>query len=170
MSEEVSTIASVLTVLATERDATAVIEYSIPAFAQAYFAIDANSGQLSLTASLDREEFETFTFSVIANDGETPPRQAAATILITISDTNDNTPAFLLSDYSVSISESTASNTIVLTVEASDNDATSAFNTVAYSFNTTTSLFSIDSASGEVSVLGNDSFYFLFGLSNLLFI
>ena len=116
-------------------------------------------------ASLDREEFKTFTFSVIASDGETPPRQAVSTILITISDTNDNSPTFLLSDYSVSVSESTASNTVILTVKASDNDATSVFNTITYSFNTTTSLFSIHPTSGEVSVSGNDSLYYLLDLS-----
>ena len=82
---------------------------------------------------------------------------------------DDNTPTFLLSDYSVSISESTASNTVILTVKALDNDATIAFNTIAYSFLTATSLFYIDSTSGEVTVSGINSLYLLLNLDQSKF-
>ncbi|KAI6657178.1 protocadherin Fat 4-like [Oopsacas minuta] len=156
--EEVSTIASVLTVSATEVDTTTTISYSIPDFATTYFSINSSTGQLSLIAPLDREEFEIFTFTVLATDGDDPPGQGHASVQITIIDTNDNTPKFLLAVYSVTISETTPSNQIIITVEAADGDATMPFNKINYSFNPDSSLFSIDSMSGEVSVSGSLDF------------
>ena len=119
-----------------------------------YFSLNSNNGQLSLISAFNREELETYTFTIVASDGETPPRQGYSSVQITISDTNDNTPMFLLNEYSVTISESTAINTVIVTVEARDADATVAFNNIQYILVTTTSFFNIDSTTGEVTLVG----------------
>ena len=119
-----------------------------------YFSLNSSNGQLSLISAFNREELETYTFTIVASDGETPPRQGYSSVQITISDTNDNTPMFLLNEYSVTISESTAINTVIVTVEARDADATVAFNNIQYILVTTTSFFNIDSTTGEVTLVG----------------
>ena len=145
-----------MSISATESDASAVILYDIvDPGAKFYFQIDATSGQLSLIQSLDREEFEEFTFTVVATDNENPPRQGFSSVKISINDLNDNTPVFLLSQYAVTISESTALNTLIVTIQATDADATPANNQITYSIATAGVLpFTIDSMTGQVTVSG----------------
>ena len=156
MTEGVNSISSVLTVSASERDSNAVITYSIlDVNARAVFSLDATTGVLSLIASLDREQIATFSFTVVASDSDTPPRQGFSSIQISIDDSNDNTPSFLLSKYSITLSESTSVNTIVLTAAATDGDATSAFNQIQFMFDSQGSApFGINPTSGEISLTG----------------
>ena len=153
IDEGVATIPSILTVLATELDASTTIGYSIvDASVGSYFSLDSGTGQLSLISALDREEFGTYTFTIVASDGETPPRQGYSSVQISITDVNDNIPMFLLSVYSVTIPEATLPNTVIVTVEATDADATLAFSEISYILVTTTTLFALDSTTGEVTV------------------
>ena len=155
IDEEVSSIPSILSITATESDSSAIILYDIvDPGAKFFFQIDPMSGQLSLIHSLDREEFVEFTFTVIASDNESPPRQGFSSVKISINDINDNAPVFLLSQYSVTISESTILNAIIVTIEATDADATPANNQINYSIATSGVPFSINPTTGEVSVSG----------------
>ena len=155
INEEVASLTGILTVVATDLDSSTTIEYSIvDASVLNYFNLSPSTGQLSLISAFDREEFEAYTFTIVASDGETPPRQGYASVQITIIDTNDNTPKFLLNEYSLTVSESTAVNTVIVTVEATDADATPAFNTIQYILVTTSTLFNVDSTTGEVTVIG----------------
>ena len=155
INEETSPINNILTIVATESDSSAAILYDIvDSGAKFYFQINPISGQLSLIHSLDREEFEEFTFTVSASDNENPPRQGFSSVKISIQDINDNYPVFLLNQYTVTISESTPSLTEIVTIRATDADATPAFNQIVYSIATSSVPFSINPTTGQVSVQG----------------
>ena len=147
------TFANVVTIEASSNDSTAVISYDIvdPA-AKFYFSVGLSDGIISLINALDREEFENFTFTVVASDGATLPRKGFSTVKISIDDINDNPPIFLLILYSVTISETTI-GTIIAT-SATDSDATVDFNTIEYGFSDVGFPFSINASTGEISVSG----------------
>ena len=153
VAEGVDSFTNVVTIDASSSDSTAVISYDIvdPA-AKFYFSVGLSDGIISLINPLDREEFEDFTFTVVASDGETLPRKGFSTVKINISDINDNPPIFLLILYSVTISETTIGT--IITTSATDLDATVAFNTVEYGFSDVGFPFSINISTGEVSVSG----------------
>lgn len=58
------------------------------------FAIDEVSGDISTLLPLDREEIGFYNFTLIVQDGGSPPQSAQVSVLITIGDVNDNTPVF----------------------------------------------------------------------------
>ena len=153
MVDEESTMANIVVISAATSDSTVVISYDIvdPA-AKFYFSVVPSDGIISLINPLDREEFEDFTFTVVASDGEAFPRRGFSTVKISITDINDNPPIFLLSLYSVIISEATTG--IIITTSAIDSDATVNFNTIKYGFSDAGFPFSIDVPTGEISVSG----------------
>lgn len=153
VDEEVDALTNIVTILATASDSTAVISYDIvdPA-AKFYFSVGPSDGIISLINPLDKEEVDGFTFSVVASDGEAFPRQGYSTVKITINDINDNPPIFLLSLYSVSISETTTGT--IITTSATDLDATVAFSSIVYGFTDAGFPFSIVASTGAVSVSG----------------
>jgi len=93
------------------------------------FVIDPLFGLLTTRRSFDREQLiadtgtNVITLVVVAGDTGLISRQSRVIVDITISDINDNAPAFDLSVYSVSISENTTVNGTVTVVAAQDPDA-----------------------------------------------
>ncbi|XP_041357970.1 protocadherin-9-like isoform X2 [Gigantopelta aegis] len=72
--------------------------------------------------SLDRETKDFFQVVVTAIDGGNPPKSGSVLINITVTDVNDNEPAFLKSVYNVSIYENRPINSTILQVSAVDQD------------------------------------------------
>ena len=110
--------------------------------------------RLLLLQSLDREEQESYAMRVVASDGGTPPESGTMSILITVTDTNDNNPKFDNDTYEVVIPENTASHTTIIQVHASDPDS-GVNGEIMYSFAEDTlnkygDLFEIDSLTGEI--------------------
>ena len=156
VGENLNPVISILTLFASENDSNAIIQYDIvDSGAKAYFDVNRTSGVLFLINPLDRELFADFTFTVVASDNDFPPRQGFSSVRISITDLNDNSPTFLLREYSVSISESTPVNSEIITVRATDNDATAAFNQIQYGIVSSVVDFSIDPNTGIVTVSGN---------------
>ncbi|KAI6657151.1 Cadherin EGF LAG seven-pass G-type receptor 3-like [Oopsacas minuta] len=159
IEEELSEKANFLKLLAMETDSNAIITYDIvDSGAKYYFNVNPTSGDLSLINPLDREEFEDFTFTVVASDSDSPPRQGFSTVKIIISDINDNPPIFLLSQYSVTISESTTG--VIISITAIDSDATFANSEISYVITDSGLPFAINMVSGEISVSGEFLFVF----------
>ncbi|KAL3878333.1 hypothetical protein ACJMK2_030696, partial [Sinanodonta woodiana] len=75
------------------------------------------------TATLDREENSEYDFNVIVSDRGDPPRQATASVIIHVTDTNDNKPVFLNSRYSESVDENKPKGTRVVQIIARDDDS-----------------------------------------------
>ncbi|KAL2077465.1 hypothetical protein ACEWY4_026969 [Coilia grayii] len=70
------------------------------------FRIDQVTGELSVSASLDRERQEFYTLRVLARDSGTPPLETSVSVSVHVLDKNDNTPAFLTPHFIFFVSES----------------------------------------------------------------
>ncbi|KAJ7336049.1 hypothetical protein OS493_013424 [Desmophyllum pertusum] len=86
------------------------------------FAIDGNTGVISVYSSLDRETDGHYTLTVEARDGGNPSKDALVDVNITISDVNDNKPLFDKPRYSAPINEDASTGASVVTVFAKDDD------------------------------------------------
>jgi len=122
VSEDISITGLVLTVLATDNDrgSNAAVTYSIQSSFATLFTIGMTSGHITTLQRLDRETMSFYEFLVFAVDGG--GRSGQATVLLTISDVNDNTPQFTDSSYSITIPNSLSVNTPFLQLSAEDND------------------------------------------------
>ncbi|PIO22863.1 hypothetical protein AB205_0090350, partial [Aquarana catesbeiana] len=81
-----------------------------------------NRYTLVTSGHLDREKVSQYTITLIASDLGSPSLSSQATIIITISDVNDNHPAFLQSAYNAFISENNDPGRLLCTVSAADPD------------------------------------------------
>ncbi|XP_059080013.1 cadherin-related tumor suppressor-like [Tigriopus californicus] len=113
------------------------------------FHLDENTGILSLKEPLDRESIESLSLTISAIDGGLPSRTATATINISVSDENDNTPTFPPTTYLFSVTEGVPEGSSVFKVQARDEDQGQNGN-VSYELLGTQD-FRIDPLSGDVS-------------------
>ena len=81
---------------------------------------------------LDHEQAKRLQFVVMATDGGLPPRSASATVVVTVTDLNDNPPRFDQSNYEASISDQSQRGQLVTVVLASDADSSDQVNIVLY--------------------------------------
>ncbi|TGZ63206.1 hypothetical protein CRM22_007039 [Opisthorchis felineus] len=118
----------IVKVEATDRDdgQNAQLRYSLdhgtPTALLGLVKIDAESGVLSSTGSLDRERLDAFSVTVIATDLGDPPRSAHTVVNIRILDYNDNPPTFLKSSYSFSVRENCPVGELIGTLTLTDDD------------------------------------------------
>jgi protocadherin delta 1 len=61
--------------------------------------------QLVLTEALDRELVSQYHLTIVATDGGQPPLSATCSVVVVVSDVNDNDPIFQQSLYSADVSE-----------------------------------------------------------------
>uniref|UniRef100_A0A8C7U8V0 Protocadherin-16 n=1 Tax=Oncorhynchus mykiss TaxID=8022 RepID=A0A8C7U8V0_ONCMY len=81
-------------------------------------------GSLVLTGEgLDFEAVSSYNLTVVVSDRGVPQRSSAVSALISVTDTNDNPPAFSRAEYSVVVSEGAATGTEVLSLSATDPDS-----------------------------------------------
>ncbi|XP_069892303.1 protocadherin alpha-2 isoform X15 [Dipodomys merriami] len=113
---------------------------------------------LVLGKSLDREESAEFNLLLVATDGGKPELTGTVQIIIKVLDVNDNEPTFSQSLYKVQLLENIANGTLVIKLNASDEDEGSN-REVVYSFSSDVSSsiltkFKIDPTSGEIRTKG----------------
>lgn len=77
------------------------------------FAIDSQSGHLTLSRHLDYETAQRHSLIVTATDSGEPKLSANLTILVEVQDVNDNAPVFERNEYSISVIESMPINSQV---------------------------------------------------------
>ncbi|XP_063058915.1 protocadherin beta-16-like isoform X1 [Engraulis encrasicolus] len=113
--------------------------------------------ELVLDKELDREQQHELSLLLTAVDGGTPPRSGTALIHVTVLDANDNLPVFSQPVYKVGLPENSPSDTVVVTVSATDADE-GANGEVTYEFSRISDkaarLFAIDRLTGEITVTG----------------
>nr|QAT77747.1 E-cadherin [Halisarca dujardinii] len=90
------------------------------------FALDSQTGRLTVQSELDFESTRLFNLTVVAHDGGLVSLKASVSVLIEILDENDNRPTFQTKNYLHSIDENAASGSTVVTVRATDIDANAA--------------------------------------------
>ncbi|KAA0722466.1 Protocadherin-7 Brain-heart protocadherin [Triplophysa tibetana] len=114
----------VVTVLAADADSgkNAEIAYSLDPSVNGAFYIDADNGDIRATGALDREQRERYEFRVIARDKGTPSLQGSATVVVQVTDRNDNSPKFVQEIFTFYVKENLLANSPVGMVTVTDAD------------------------------------------------
>ncbi|OCT87858.1 hypothetical protein XELAEV_18021560mg [Xenopus laevis] len=130
-----------------------------------YFSLSVNTRkdgklvpELIIENNLDREEKEYHKLTITAFDGGNPPRSGTSQITVIVLDSNDNAPVFDHSTYKVVLKENTPQNTIILKLNATDQDE-GLNGEIEYLFDYDTldsvkQLFTLNQLTGEISVNG----------------
>ncbi|XP_069619748.1 protocadherin gamma-C5-like isoform X7 [Ranitomeya imitator] len=114
--------------------------------------------QLILEKVLDREEKQEHHLILTAIDGGEPARSGTCRITIVVLDINDNPPIFNQSVYKISIRENLPLNTVILTLNATDQDD-GANGEIQFTLDDHTSesaqkIFSLNEQNGEIFIKG----------------
>ncbi|XP_036157861.1 cadherin EGF LAG seven-pass G-type receptor 1 isoform X4 [Myotis myotis] len=115
-----------------------------------FFLIDSDTGAVSTARPLDRETKDTHVLKVSAVDHGLPRRSAATYLTVTVSDTNDHSPAFEQSEYRERVRENLEVGYEVLTIRATDGDAPSNADMRYRLLEGARGVFEIDARSGVV--------------------
>ncbi|XP_025729766.2 protocadherin Fat 4 [Callorhinus ursinus] len=124
ISEDAPTGTDVLLVNASDADAStnAVISYRIIG-GNSQFTINPSTGQIITSALLDRETKENYTLVVVSSDAGSPePLSSSTSVLVTVTDVNDNPPRFQHHPYVTHIPSPTPPGSFVFAVTVTDAD------------------------------------------------
>ena len=95
------------------------------------FSVNSSTGLISVAGNIDRETTSSYTLTICATDNATDSKQLTPSdeqrigctiVKITVTDLNDNTPQFALTDYDISISEKAVSEMSIFHFKAVDAD------------------------------------------------
>ena len=111
-----------------------------------------SDGILSVTGPLNATNMPSYTLSIVAVDGGSPPLSSSAQLVITVQPLFPETPLFNMSVYSASVPENSPISLVTIVMAVSTDSELA----VVYSFSPVTamlfgSLFSINSSSGAVT-------------------
>ena len=119
------------------------------------FAIDATTGVITLTGTLDYETATSRTLEITATDGgnsDTNTNKNTATITINVENRNDNVPVFVFDGNGVynevTIPETVAPGTVLKWIRATDADG----DRLTYTLNTRTEHYDMDPDTGRITV------------------
>lgn len=141
---------SVIHIQAIDADSgdNAHLEYKLTDTSPGFpFVINNSTGWVTVSAELDRETAEFYSFGVEARDHGVPTMSSSASVSVTILDVNDNVPTFTQHLYNLKVNEDAVVGTSVLTVSAVDRDVNSVV-TYQISSGNTRNRFAISSQSG----------------------
>eukprot|EP00118_Oscarella_pearsei_P020829 m.230080 g.230080 ORF g.230080 m.230080 type:complete len:302 (+) comp40053_c0_seq6:445-1350(+) len=117
------------------------------------FKINTISGNITLDGPLDYENKRSYGFVVTATDhGIYSQRSSNTTINVTVLDVNDNAPQFVQQVFNISISELASEGTKLTKISATDSD--SSVNSKLIFSISGSSLFTINSSTGVLSLAG----------------
>ncbi|XP_005453274.1 protocadherin Fat 2 [Oreochromis niloticus] len=145
----------VLSVSALTRDSSSpdpIVYRIISGNEDGRFQLDSQTGLVTLVAPLDFEVSREYYLSVEGSRGKSPLSDIT-TVIINVTDVNDNPPVFGRSDYSAEVSEDLTPGRLVMKVTATDEDGP-VNNLLRYSIVSGDLLqqFSIDARSGDITV------------------
>ncbi|EPB76213.1 cadherin domain protein [Ancylostoma ceylanicum] len=112
------------------------------------------TGQLQLTDPLDFENVKDYRIRIKAQDHGIPPRSTNMTLVVHVSDFNDNAPVFETTSYEAEVPENSPLMTAVLKVKARDADSREN-GKVLYRITNGSSAFGIDEKTGMIYVNEN---------------
>ncbi len=98
------------------------IEYSLRDTLGGLFSVNASTGEVFASRSLDRETSGSFRLSLIARDVGRPRMTAEAALDVTVDDENDSAPEFEEGLYRLEVPEDAAAGDLVGKVVARDAD------------------------------------------------
>lgn len=87
------------------------------------FSVDAVTGRIYILESLDYDVIQEYNLNITAEDLGFKPRSAVATILVILTDINDNPPVFNQTEYHAYLPENAPVNNFVFKCIATDKDS-----------------------------------------------
>ncbi|XP_036846232.1 protocadherin gamma-C5 isoform X40 [Oncorhynchus mykiss] len=129
LSENTNPGTLVLTVKADDLDegSNSAIVYSFgsqtPDDVQKRFAIDQETGEITLSHELDYEMGSSYKFDVCARDKGTPSMEGHSDVQVTVIDVNDNSPEITITSSPKPIREDAPVGTMVALISAKDLDS-----------------------------------------------
>ncbi|AWP12270.1 putative protocadherin-20-like [Scophthalmus maximus] len=130
------------------------VTYSLDKHTSTIFNIDPVTGQLSVSASLDREQQGVHKLTVFARDSGSPPLQSVTTVSIRVLDQNDNAPVFLTPHFIFFIPENVPPFAHVGRVGVTDSDEGENGNTELHVVNSS-GPFIVDNTQGTLRTATN---------------
>ena len=145
-------------VMATDADrgSFGVVRYRIQAQSDPPpFAVNATSGEVTTTSSLDREAMASHQFVIEAYDGGIPAMIGLLTVTVTVTDDNDWSPEFV-DDYVKCVREDAAPQELLVVMATDRDEAGTPNSEVEYfiSSGNDDSLFSLNRTSGSFRLEG----------------
>ena len=145
---------------ATDRDidANAELHFEFATESVLPFEINANTGDVTVSGTLDYESTQSYSLPVKVSDGGSPPRSIVAIYTINIININDNIPQFLAPAYFGEVYAGAPANYPVhhIILEATDEDDPGGLQTLTFSITLPPS----ESRSGyELQVSDREPFY-----------
>jgi hypothetical protein len=131
---------------------TTQLTYSIrDSESHSQFEIDVLDGRVLLVEALDFEEEQVHIFIVQADDQIHVP--ATASVILTVTNVNDNAPDFAMTHYTTSVTENTPGREL-FDFSVHDRDIDSDPNTISFRIESgnTDEIFAIDTTSGSLTV------------------
>ena len=116
----------ILTIVATDRDASDRVLYTLPSTAEPAsrykFRIDTRNGIIYLNESLDHESQRQHILNIEVKDYNLGQHRTYARVVVNVSDSNDHMPEFRASSFQGKVYETAAIGTRVVEVYAFDRD------------------------------------------------
>ncbi|XP_034453396.1 protocadherin-20 [Hippoglossus hippoglossus] len=125
------------------------VTYTLDKHTSTIFNIDPVTGQLSVSASLDREQQGAHNLTVFARDSGSPPLESVTTVSIRVLDQNDNAPVFQTPHFIFFVPENVPPFTQVGRVGVTDPDEGENGNTELHVVNSS-GTFVVDHAQGTL--------------------
>ncbi|KAM6924214.1 protocadherin Fat 2 [Xenentodon cancila] len=126
VKENVAAVASVIRVSATDVDTSSEGKFSFQMLEshRMFFDIDPKTGVISTHTALDREDKPEHSVEVVVSDNGSPSLQSTATVVIRVTDANDNRPKFTDKLFHVKLLEQRhhAGKQVVCRMVARDDD------------------------------------------------
>ncbi|KAJ7389421.1 hypothetical protein OS493_031665 [Desmophyllum pertusum] len=155
--EDTSTGSVVLTVKANDRDAgqNGTVVYNIVAGNEkGFFALNNQSGALTLIRPLDYESADQHVLNISAFDMGEPHRQAFRDVTIHVTDANDNSPVLQARIVRASVVEGAASGSFVAQCNATDADVGANAQVTYHLVEGAANKFSINNITGVITTSG----------------
>ncbi|XP_043106924.1 protocadherin gamma-C5-like isoform X4 [Puntigrus tetrazona] len=103
------------------------IEYSLgsltPEAIKQLFSIDADTGEISISKSIDYEMSSTYKFDIRARDKGAPVMEGHCRVQVTVLDVNDNAPEISITSSPKPVPEDAAAGTMVALINVKDIDS-----------------------------------------------
>ncbi|XP_068885315.1 protocadherin alpha-13-like [Aphelocoma coerulescens] len=87
------------------------------------FLLNAKTGEIHLTGTLDYEDIRSYEIQIEAIDKGTPPLSGHCKVLVEVLDVNDNAPEVWVTSLSVPVPEDASVGTVVALLSVSDRDS-----------------------------------------------
>ncbi|CAL8272565.1 unnamed protein product [Boreogadus saida] len=136
-----------------DSEARGTVQYSLRSSSEV-FKVDGLTGEVRVTANLDRESTPRYDLQIEARDQADVGQQLYSTmdLVVVLQDVNDNPPKFVPSTYKIKVPEDVPVGTVLVWVDSVDLDQGSG-GLITYNLkNTESGIFNVDASTGSLTL------------------